>query len=57
MAFVPIVDRASNTDLGLLVSDQHQVFGRVSGTFVTDEGERVVVRDLIGFAENVHNRW
>lgn len=57
MTFVPIVDRASKTDLGVLVSDQHQVFGRFSGTVICDSGERVAVRDLIGFAERVHNRW
>jgi hypothetical protein len=57
MTFVPVVDRASKTDLGVIVSDQHQVFGRFSGTVICDSGERVVVRDLIGFAERVHNRW
>lgn len=57
MTFDPILDRASKTDLGLLVSDQHQVFGRFSGEAVLDSGERIAVKNLTGFAERVHNRW
>lgn len=57
MSFQPIVDRASATDLGILRSIQHQVFGRFSGEVVLDGGERLAIRDLIGFAEEVENRW
>ncbi len=57
MSFEPIVDRASATDLKLIRSVQHQVFGRFSGTVVLDGGETLQVRDLIGFAEEVENRW
>lgn len=57
MSFVPIVDRASATDLGVLRSVQHQVFGRFSGEVVLDDGERLAIRDLLGFAEEVENRW
>jgi hypothetical protein len=57
MTFTPILDRASDFNLGLIASDQHQVFGRYNGTVVHDSGERLAVRDLIGFAEKVHNRW
>lgn len=57
MTFTPILDRAANTDLGLLKSEQHQVFGRFSGHVVLDDGERLAIKDLIGFAERVHNRW
>ena len=57
MDFVPIIDRASNTDFKLLKSDQHQVFGRFSGTAVLDDGTRLAVRELLGFAEKVENKW
>lgn len=57
MTFAPIVDRASKSDLGLILSDQHQVFGRFSGHVILDGGEKIAVKDLIGFAERVHNRW
>ncbi|EME16718.1 DUF2804 domain-containing protein [Rhodococcus triatomae] len=57
MTFTPILDRAATTDLKVLASIQHQVFGRYSGHVVLDDGSRVEVRDLLGFAEQVRNRW
>ena len=57
MDFAPIIDRASCTDFKVLKSDQHQVFGRFSGTAVLDDGTSLVVRDLLGFAEKVENKW
>ncbi len=41
----------------LLLSDQHQVFGRYSGRVILDNGAAVSVRNLTGFAEKVHNKW
>jgi hypothetical protein len=55
--FVPILDRASDTDLLLLRSNQHQVFGRFSGRAVLDSGKVLKLRDILGFAEKVANRW
>lgn len=57
MDFSPILDRASNTDFKVLKSDQHQVFGRFTGTAVLDNGARIEIRDLMGFAEKVENKW
>ncbi len=57
MSFTPIVDRASKSDLGLIKSDQHQVFGRFVGEVILDDGARLEIKDLLGFAEKVHNRW
>lgn len=57
LSFEPILDRASNTDLGLIKSDQHQVFGRFTGRVVLDDGSTLELQNLIGFAERVHNRW
>lgn len=57
LTFAPIVDRASNSDIGLIKSDQHQVFGRFSGEVVLDDGAELAIKDLLGFAEKVHNRW
>lgn len=57
MDFQPVIDRASCTDFKVLKSDQHQVFGRFSGTAVLDDGTSLVVRDLMGFAEKVENKW
>lgn len=57
MTMAPVLDRADLTDLGLLRVNTHQVFGRFSGTVVLDGGQRLEIRDLLGFAEKVENRW
>ena len=57
MQFQPVLDRAACTDLKLLKSDQHQVFGKFSGTAVLDDGSVLSVRDFFGFAEKVENKW
>jgi len=58
MTFEPIIDRASASDVfGLVRSIQHQTFGRFSGHVVLDDGSRLGIRDLLGFAEEVANRW
>ncbi|AQA23691.1 hypothetical protein BTZ20_1156 [Rhodococcus sp. MTM3W5.2] len=57
MTFEPILDRAASTDLLVLRSIQHQVFGRFSGHVVLDDGSTIEVANLLGFAEEVRNRW
>ena len=57
MRFEPVLDRASLTDALLLKSDQHQVFGRFSGTAVLDDGQKITLDHAMGFAEKVFNRW
>ena len=57
MDFVPIIDRAALLDVKLICSDQHQVFGRMSGTAVLDDGTKVVLNDFLCFAEKVHNKY
>ena len=57
MDFVPVLDRASCTDIKLIKSDQHQVFGRFTGFAVLDDGTRIDVEDFPGFAEKVENKW
>ena len=57
MTFRPILDRAAKLDFKVLVSDQHQVFGRMSGRAVLDDGTALELRDILCFAEKVHNRY
>jgi len=57
MDFAPLMDRSALIDLKLLCSDQHQVFGRFTGKAVLDDGREILVRNLTGFAEKVHNKW
>ena len=57
MDFVPVLDRASCTNVVLIKSDQHQVFGRFTGKAVLDDGTVIEVKDFPGFAEKVENKW
>ena len=47
MEFIPVIDRASCTDVKLIKSDQHQVFGRFTGTAVLDDGTRLEIKELL----------
>ena len=55
LEFVPLVDRCDLTDVKLVLTDQHQVFGTFSGHVILDDGTKLQVKDLKGFAEAVHN--
>lgn len=57
MDFQPLLDRSACLDFKLIVSDQHQVFGRMSGTAILDDGKKIQIRDVLCFAEKVHNRY
>jgi hypothetical protein len=57
MDFVPVLDRAANLDYKVIVSDQHQVFGRMSGKAVLDDGTELTIKDVMCFAEKVHNKY
>ena len=57
MDFVPILDRAACTDLKVIISDQHQVFGKFTGKMILDDGSVIVLQDFLGFAEKVRNKW
>ena len=57
MEFVPMLDRAAKLDFKVLVSDQHQVFGKMSGTAILDDGTAIRIKDVLCFAEKVHNRY
>ena len=57
MTFEPVLDRAACLDYKVIVSDQHQVFGRMSGKAILDDGTEVEIKDVMCFAEKVHNKY
>ena len=57
LEFVPFKERVARSNLLLVKSEMHQMFGRYSGTFTTDEGEAVALRDVAGFVEQHRARW
>ena len=57
MDFTPAIDRYGKTNLLLLKSMQHQVFGHFSGYFILDNGKKIEIQNFLGFAEDVLNWW
>lgn len=57
LTFTPFKDRTARTNLGIIFSEVHQMFGRYNGHVILDDGSRLEIRDLIGFAEEHHARW
>ena len=55
--FTPEIKRVDHTDLKVLKSFQRQIFGTFNGTVVLDDGTRLEVGPLRGFAEVVKNKW
>ncbi len=55
--FEPQIDRCDFMDFKVVKSDQHQVFGRFTGTVVLDDGSTLSIEGLRGFAEAVHNKY
>ena len=56
-AFTPMLDRAAYTNVGPLLSDQHQVFGHMDGVLTLDDGSKIELNHFLCFAEKVHNKW
>lgn len=57
LVFTPFYERVAKTDLKLLNSEVHQMFGRYRGTLVTNEGQSLIIENLVGFAEEHHAKW
>ncbi len=57
LTFTPFKERIARTNLAVITSEVHQMFGRYNGYARLDDGQVLEVRDLIGFAEEHHARW
>ncbi len=57
LEFVPFLDRTAATNLLVITSEVHQMFGRYYGTVRTDDGDRIHLDGLVGFAEEHRARW
>ncbi|MGN0533600.1 MAG: DUF2804 domain-containing protein [Eubacterium sp.] len=56
--FAPIIDRSDFTSVAnLIVTDQHQVFGRMTGKAILDDKTVIEFKDFLCFAEKVHNKY
>lgn len=57
LTFTPFHLKRSVTDLKVFASRTHQCFGHWAGRVRDDTGTWVRVEDVVGWAEDVHNRW
>ena len=57
LIFTPIVNRNSNFNLGIIKSIQNQTFGTFNGTAILNDGTILNIKNILGFAEKVSNRW
>jgi len=57
LIFTPFKERIARSNLGVIFSEVHQMFGRYNGVVMADDGEVVTIKDLVGFAEEHHARW
>ena len=57
LTFTPFKDRTARTNLGIIFSEVHQMFGRYNGRVILDDEKILQIHDLIGFAEEHHARW
>lgn len=57
LTFTPFKDRTARTNLGIIFSEVHQIFGRYNGRVTLDDSTSLEIKDLIGFAEEHHARW
>ncbi len=55
--FTPFKERVARTDLVVITSLVHQMFGHYTGRVVADSGETIQLNALVGFAEEHHARW
>ena len=57
LTFTPFKERVATTKMVIIDSEVHQMFGHYNGFFITDEGKKTAIKELIGFAEDHHARW
>jgi hypothetical protein len=57
VTFTPFHERAATTNLLVIAAETHQCFGHWSGWATTQDGARVTVDGIVGWAEEARNRW
>jgi hypothetical protein len=55
--YAPFFDRTVKLSLGVLSTELHWTLGRFRGAIVSGDGERIAIRDLLGWAEEHRARW
>lgn len=53
----PILDRQDHINFGVIKNYGHQVFGLFNGSVVLDDGTKLLIKDMLGFAEKITNHY
>ena len=57
VTFTPFRERIARTNLAVINSEVHQMFGRYNGQVLLDDGQMLAIENLLGFAEEHRARW
>lgn len=57
LTFTPFMERVAASNLWLIQSEVHQMFGHYSGHITTTKGETILVENLVGWAEDHIALW
>ena len=57
LTFVPILDRKAYTSAGSFSVTSIRCSAIFDGTAVLDDGRKLEIRRMLGFAEKVRNKW
>lgn len=57
LTFTPFFERVAKTDMALLRSEVHQMIGHFNGVILGADGERIEVKQAVGWAEDHHAKW
>ena len=53
----PVLDRRADTNIGIVASFQHQIFGRLTGKAVLDDGRVIEMKEFPCAVEVIRNRY
>jgi len=57
LIFTPFVERNAKTDVKIIFSEVHQMFGHFNGILDIKDGNPIEIHSAIGWAEDHHARW
>ena len=57
LTFTPFIERIAASDLWLVRSEVHQMFGHYEGIITTSDGATINVHNLLGWAEDHTAKW
>jgi len=57
LTFTPFMERVATSNLWVIRSEVHQMFGHYHGHIMTSDGEKIPVNDLVGWAEDHVALW